>query len=120
MKLLTKSIQAKISKQDGIRICIMRRVKSEFKFDIWMPALAPSTKLLRAYQEEKVDWKEYEKRLTKTVLNKQQKYLDIILDILKKNSVTLLCWEETPQKCHRRLTAERLKKLNSQISLVLA
>ncbi|MBI1982362.1 MAG: DUF488 family protein [Candidatus Levybacteria bacterium] len=116
---MTKSIQAKTNKQDGIRICIMRRIKPEFEFDIWMPALAPSTRLLKTYHEGKIEWKEYEKRFIKTVLSKQKKYLKIILDILKKNSVTLLCWEETPERCHRRLTAERLKKLNHRISLIL-
>lgn len=117
--LLTKSIQSRISKKDGIRICIMRRIKPKFEFDIWIPTLAPSTELLKAYHEGEIDWKEYKKRFIKTILNKQQKYLDIILDILKKNTVTLLCWEETPERCHRRLTAERLKKLKPQISLFL-
>lgn len=111
MKIQTKSVQAKSKKTDGIRICIMRRIMPEFVFDIWIPTLSPSTELLKKYHDKEISWKEYEVLFTKEVLDTQQKYLKIVSDIAKNNNITLLCWEEAPEMCHRRLIAQRIKKL---------
>lgn len=114
----TKSIQTHAEKKDGVRICIMRRIKPEFEFDIWMPTLAPSTELLQSYHEKIIDWKTYEKRFDKEVLS-DSKYLDLLEKLELNQTITLLCWEETPEKCHRRLVAEKLIKLHPQIKIVL-
>lgn len=119
MEIQTKSVQAKPKKTDGIRICIMRRIMPEFVFDIWMPTLSPSTKLLKKYHEKESSWNEYEVLFTKEVLDTQQKYLKIVSDIAKDNNITLLCWEETPKMCHRRLVAERLQKVYPQLEVII-
>lgn len=111
MKIITKSVQKKISKSDGIRICIMRRIKPEFKFDMWLPALSPSTRLLSDYQNKEIPWKLFEKRLKKELLPEQQKYLEMIIELSKKNNVTLLCWEDSAKLCHRSIIAQEIKKL---------
>ncbi|MCL4387083.1 DUF488 family protein [Patescibacteria group bacterium] len=113
----TKSIQLPREDKDGIRTCVMRRIKPEFDFDIWIPHLAPSTSLLSDYHMQKVSWEEYEERFKKEVLDNNKDYLEIVLDISKKHAVTLLCWEETPEKCHRRLVAERLKEMNPKLMI---
>ena len=113
--LKTKSIQSKSTKTDGIRICIMRRIKPEYKFDIWIQPLSPSTELLKSYHDKKIDWEQFEIKFTKQVLDKQEKYLKILLDIATTNTTTILCWEKTPGKCHRRLVAQRLKKINPKL-----
>lgn len=115
MKLQTKSIQSTKNKNDGIRICVMRRIKPEFKFDIWMPSLAPSTNLLKSYHDKKIDWEKFEKRFKKEVLDKQNDYLDILLDISKKHAITLLCWEFKGENCHRLLVTKRLKQMNPKL-----
>ncbi|MCL4354024.1 DUF488 family protein [Patescibacteria group bacterium] len=115
----TKSIQLPREDKDGIRTCIMRRIKPEFDFDIWIPHLAPSSSLLSDYHMQKVSWEEYEKRFKEEVLDNNQKYLELVLDISKKHKVTLLCWEETPEKCHRRMVAEKLKEIDPQIKIAL-
>lgn len=118
--LKTKSIQEGTEKSDGVRICIMRRIKPEFQFDIWIPTLAPSTELLNEYHKKKINWDEFEKRFRKEVLLKEKKYLNLILYIAKKNIVTLLCWEETAEKCHRRLVAERIKELYPEVKVKIS
>ncbi len=118
-EIYTKSIQEKAKKADGIRICIMRRIKPEFEFDIWMPVLAPSTKLLKEYHDKKINWNQFEEKFKKEVLTKQTKYLKILMDVAEKETITLLCWEETPEKCHRRLVAEKLKKMNPTTKVFL-
>ncbi|MBU2632583.1 DUF488 family protein [Patescibacteria group bacterium] len=97
----------------------MRRIKPEFKFDIWMPNLAPSTKLLSSYHDKKITWEEFEKKFNKEVLEKQKKYLEIVLDIAQKNTVTLLCWEKLAEKCHRKLVAEKIAELNKNITAII-
>jgi len=111
----TKSVQKPANKDDGIRICIMRRIKPKFEFDIWMPTLAPSTKLLKEYHDKKISWSKFEEKFKENVLRKQTEYLDILINIDKKNTITLLCWEETTEKCHRRLVTAKLKKMNPRI-----
>lgn len=117
--LLTKSVQAKAEKSDGIRICIMRRIQPEFEFDIWVQPLSPSTELLKRYHDEEISWDEFETQLTKDVLKTQTTFLDIVADIAIKHEVTLLCWEETPEKCHRRLVAEWIVAHRPEVKLKL-
>lgn len=115
----TKSIQTKKSPEDGIRICIMRRPGAGADFDIWMPVLAPSHELLDNYREHKINWIQYEKRFNKEVVSGQKKYLKILIELARKSTVTLLCWEKKPDKCHRRLIAEACQKLSSNIKIVI-
>lgn len=118
-KLATKSIQEPVSQVDGIRICIMRRIKPEFEFDMWMQPLSPSTELLKQYHDNEVSWDEFKQILTREMLEKQTKFLDIIANIAKTHDVTLLCWEETPEKCHRKLVAEWIVTKYPDLSLSL-
>lgn len=117
MVLLTKSIQKRRSVRDGIRICVMRRPDGKADYDIWMPTLAPSDKLLTAYHQKKVSWDEYEVRFTDEVLKKNKKYVQILCELAVNHTVTILCWENTPEKCHRRLIAEACGKKNSNLPI---
>lgn len=119
MVLYTKSIQGKKQKSDGIRICIMRRPGKNEDFDIWMPVLAPSHKLLDDYHAKKINWDEYIKRFTKEVLIDQRETLRLLTELALKLRLTILCWEDTPEKCHRRLIAEACKKINSELKVVI-
>ncbi len=120
MALYTKSIQAKSGKKDGIRICIMRR--PDFKtaqFDIWMPVLAPSHQLLTDIHKKRIDKPEYNRRFHKEVIVGQAKFIKLLADMALKQDVTILCWEETPEKCHRKLVAEECGRVNSKLSVTL-
>lgn len=119
MALYTKSIQAKKQKSDGIRICVMCRPDKNADFDIWMPVLAPSHKLLNDSHAKKIKWDEYVERFTKEVLIGQRKFLKLLTGLALKHEVTILCWEDTPKKCHRRLVAEACKKINPKLKIVL-
>ena len=95
----------------------MRRIRPEFDFDIWMPILSPSAKLLKSYHDKKINWEKFENTFTKEVLNKQKEYLEIILQTAEKHTVTLLCWELKGENCHRLLVARKLKGINPKISV---
>lgn len=119
MALRTKSIQKPKAKNDGIRICIMRRPGPDANFDIWMPTLAPSHELLNAYHEGRVTWAIYEKRFMKEVISKNSKYIKLLCELSQKHDVTLLCWEDTPARCHRRLVTQACQRVNPHLSVVL-
>lgn len=104
--LRTKSIQAPKEPADGLRISIMRKPHGEY--DMWIPALAPSEALLNAYRENKINWDEYECKFLLEMHNNPDatKMIQFLINITKFAHVTLLCWEETIEKCHRRLIVE--------------
>ena len=97
----------------------MRRPDSWAKYDIWMPILAPSHKLLDDAHAKIIDWRSYEKRFNKEVIKGQKKYLKLLIEMALKHKITILCWEKTPEFCHRRLVAEECKKINKELKIIL-
>lgn len=77
--------------------------------------LAPTKELLSKYRDKEISWKEYE-----------MEYLNLLdlrkiahkTDIEKLHENCLLCSEHTPEKCHRRLLAEYLKHVKSEIEII--
>jgi len=119
MILQTKSFQAKKSRTDGIRICVMRRPALEFEFDLWLPHVAPSEELLQQYVIDKtMSWNEFQPKFLKE-LKKNKKYLELIIELTQNHSVTLLCWENTADSCHRSLLARECKKINKNLEIKL-
>jgi uncharacterized protein (DUF488 family) len=83
---------------------------------IHLPELAPSADILDDYRQDH-DWERYVQRF--------EALMDArgIPDILDRDLFTewvncLLCSEPTPERCHRRLVAERLSKVWSGIEIV--
>lgn len=106
----TKSLQYKKFPSDGLRICVMRRIKPEYDFDIWIPKLSPSEKLLNEYIiEKKISWSEFAKKFKKNVIIKQKDLLHVLAAISQKKKVTLLCWEKSQKQCHRKLLLDAIK-----------
>lgn len=71
------------------------------------PELAPTESLLKDYKGKKVSWDEYEKTFD-TILE-QRKPLDHIDLQNEPGTICLLCSEDKPLYCHRRLVAEYIK-----------
>jgi uncharacterized protein (DUF488 family) len=76
---------------------------------------APTKELLSRYRDKKMTWPEYE-----------IEYLNLLdirkvaqkTDIEKLHENCLLCSEHTPEKCHRRLLAEYLQHVKSDIQII--
>jgi uncharacterized protein (DUF488 family) len=71
------------------------------------PILAPTADILTAYKKEKGDWKLYEHRFLGLMAERK------IEDKLKPemlDQACLLCSEDTPHHCHRRLVCEYLNQ----------
>ncbi|HUU76888.1 MAG TPA: DUF488 domain-containing protein [candidate division Zixibacteria bacterium] len=74
---------------------------------IYFMDFAPSHTLLENYQKKKINWEQYEEEYLKQ-LNNYENW--DFFNIEKFENGCLLCSEETPLKCHRRLLAEFLMK----------
>jgi uncharacterized protein YeaO (DUF488 family) len=120
--LKAKSVWSPIErKADGLRILVTRfrgRGMPASRYDVWMPNLAPSERLLRGTRAGVNSWDEFSKeyraelfldgpidRRSKTIKNHGQKFtLRLIKRLAKSKNVTLLCHcEEDQEHCHRHL-----------------
>ena len=120
MSLRTKSVASPVDPAtDGLRILATRfrgRGMSADRYDVWMPSLAPSERLLRRILAKRMTWpqflKEYRRELfmggpidarSATIKNHGQKFtLRLIGELAQDRPVTLMCHcaEDQPQ-CHR-------------------
>ncbi len=76
---------------------------------------APTETLLKDYKEKKISWAEYE-NIFNNLLEKR-KPLTRIETKNEPEVICLLCSEDKPSKCHRRLVAEFLKKYNEEVHI---
>jgi len=119
MPLYSKSIQDPSSITDGIRICIMRKPGANALWDIWMPTLAPSLALLKSYQAGTTDWNWYVQQFTKEVITDKHDHIKLLVDMAKKHTITILCWEKTPDQCHRRLVIEEALHIEPTLPVII-
>lgn len=75
---------------------------------------APTEKLLKAYQNKEITWKEYEDEYLKIIENRQLLSNFKVGDI---ESICFLCSEFEAKNCHRRLLAEFLQNNLSDIKI---
>lgn len=120
MMVRTKSVWSPIDRKgDGIRILATRfrgRGMPTRRYDVWMPSLAPSERLLRNGQAGRITWaqfiREYRRELfmdgpvdarSRTIKNHGQKFtLRLIKRLATVGRVTLMCHcAEDQWQCHR-------------------
>jgi uncharacterized protein (DUF488 family) len=71
---------------------------------------APSEKILNDYRDKKISWDQYELEYI-NLLNSRDILGIVNAEYLGKlNGICILCSEELPQKCHRRVLADFLKE----------
>jgi len=118
--LRTRSVWSAIDrKRDGLRVLATRfrgRGMSTSRYDVWMPSLGPSERLLRRAQAGRISWRqfvrEYRRELfmdgpvdarSRSIKNHGQKFtLRLLQRLARTGSVTLLCHcAEDQQQCHR-------------------
>ena len=118
----TKSVLSPIEpKKDGLRILAARfrgRGLPTSRYDVWLPNLGPSERLLKSILSEKITWSEFGQRYRKelfeggsidqknhTIKNHGQKFtLRLLQKLAQQGTITLLCHcAEAEQHCHRHL-----------------
>jgi len=79
--------------------------------------LSPTEEILKKYKKKEIDWKEYEILFNKLCDDRKiNEY--IIKKYIMLENICLLCSEATAEKCHRRLIANRFKKMQNDIVIV--
>lgn len=70
--------------------------------------LAPTPRLLSAYQKRRIDWDTYEQYFHK-LMRRRRIEREVDRSLFDRSSV-LLCSESTAEHCHRRLVLEYLER----------
>lgn len=70
--------------------------------------MAPTEKILKGYKNKKITWDQYEEEYNQLIVERNM--LSIVEKQIPNETICLLCSEETPHHCHRRLLAEYVQK----------
>jgi uncharacterized protein YeaO (DUF488 family) len=127
--LKTRSVWSEPGKGDGLRIPATRfrgRGLPASSYDVWMPSLGPSERLLKAVQSDSVDWKTFAKRYreelfmdgpiddrSRTIKNHGQKStLRLLKALARRQNVTVMCHcAEDTTHCHRFILAREIERV---------
>ena len=90
------------AKRDDLAFFLRRMCDIDY---VHMPSLAPTADMLDAYRKREITWDEYEQRFLALV--RERSIETTTPQDLIAGSV-LLCSEDKPARCHRRLVAEYL------------
>jgi uncharacterized protein (DUF488 family) len=104
IRLNNLSQLAGFAKRDDLRYFLKTICAIEY---VHLPELAPTAEILREYRKGKGDWSAYERRFEALMASRR------IEDTVPREIVDggcLLCSEQRPDRCHRRLVAEYLAK----------
>ncbi len=82
---------------------------------IHLPELAPTREMLDAYRKEHHDWEVYESQFVALLAQRRVEKLGIKRTI---SNGCLLCSEDKPEHCHRRLVAEYLQQHWGDVEIV--
>ena len=110
VRLNNVSQLAGFAKRDDLRFFARELCGADY---VHLPELAPTKDILDAYKKSKGSWEEYEKRFL-GLMEKRR-----IEETVPKNIIDqgcLLCSEDKPHHCHRRLVVQYLADRWSDIS----
>ena len=104
VRLNNVSQLAGFSKRDDLKYFLKSILGIDY---VHSPILAPTQDILDEYKKNKGDWKVYEEKFLRLMRDRQ-----IETQVPKEivDDGCLLCSEDKPHHCHRRLVAEYLSK----------
>lgn len=80
-----------------------------------LPLLAPTQEMLDSYKKKRGDWQVYEKQFLE-LMRERNIEREVSREVLQ--NACLLCSEDTPEHCHRRLVAEYLRDKWGDVEIV--
>lgn len=80
-----------------------------------MPELCPTQDILDAFKKSKGSWQDYERRFN-TLIEDRRISETVPHELLDRGC--LLCSEDTPEHCHRRLVAEHLRDRWENVEII--
>jgi uncharacterized protein (DUF488 family) len=104
VRLNNVSQLAGFAKKDDLAYFLEKICGMEY---LHLPALAPTKEMLDEYKKRRGDWKLYETRFLELM---RQRRVEATVSREAVADGCLLCSEDKPERCHRRLVAEYLKQ----------
>ncbi len=104
VRLNNGSQLAGFAKKDDLEYFLSELCRMEY---VHLPTLAPTKEMLDDYKKRRGDWKTYEDRFI--ALMRERRIEETIPQEIVADGC-LLCSEDKPHHCHRRLVAEYLKQ----------
>ena len=104
VRLNNVSQLAGFSKREDLRYFLNAILGIEY---VHLPVLAPTQDILDEYKKNKGDWKVYEEKFLRLMQSRR------IENEIPREAVSegcLLCSEDKPHRCHRRLVVEYLQR----------
>lgn len=95
-----------------------RIIKGE-TFDEWQKEFAPPSELVGAYYRKELTWEEFEKKYLEFLRSAEiRTKVEAFAKRCTEETITLMCIEDTADKCHRRLLAEELQKYQPNLKII--
>lgn len=79
-----------------------------------LPFFAPTKDILDDYHHKKITWQEYELQFQNLL---QERNIGSLFSVHDINNACLLCAEPKPEKCHRRLVAEKIQMMFPDVTI---
>lgn len=112
VRLNTNGQLSGFAKKDDLIYFLSHLVNCDYRsIDI----LAPTDDILKAYKKDK-DWDKYV-RYFEALMEKRNIPKSLDRSIFEEKNCCLLCSEATPEKCHRKLIADRLSKIWGDVEI---
>jgi uncharacterized protein (DUF488 family) len=102
---------AGFSKKDDLRYFLRAIADIDY---VHLPELAPTKEMLEAYKKFKGDWSVYENEFLE-LMERRRIETTLSMDVIDNGC--LLCSEDKPHHCHRRLVAEYLQGRWTQVAV---
>jgi uncharacterized protein (DUF488 family) len=112
VRLNNVSQLAGFAKKDDLRYFLQAICGIDY---LHLPLLAPTQRMLDAYKKDRVDWQLYETQFLE-LMRERQIEREVSRDVLV--DACLLCSEDKPEHCHRRLVAEYLREKWCDVQIV--
>jgi uncharacterized protein (DUF488 family) len=112
VRLNNVSQLAGFAKRDDLRFFLRAIAGIDY---IHEPLLAPTQDMLDTYKKERGDWKDYERRFVDLIAGRQ---VESAMKPKTLDQACLLCSEDKPHHCHRRLIAEYLRDRWGRVQIV--
>ncbi len=113
VRLNNVSQLAGFAKRDDLMYFLDKICRMDY---VHVPDLAPTKEMLNAYRKEHRDWATYEGEFLALMGDRRIEEMSTVKQALADGC--LLCSEDTPDHCHRRLVAEYLQQHWGDLEIV--
>lgn len=114
---------------EGLRIGVVRRPprgvrKADYArrgyYDVWLPELSPSEKWVSwALSEPWTDarWRKYARNYHRELRDpRAQRLVDLLAALARQTNISIACYCERAERCHRSLLAELLAERGAKLA----